>query len=114
MPHGIRDILENKEVIAIDQDALGKEGTRISPAGEHEVWVRQLKDGGLAVVLFNRSKKDAVMRISSSDLGRGIPISAQVRDLWKHEDRGAFRTGYSARVPGHGAVMLRLSEPAIK
>ena len=49
----IHDILTNKEVIAVDQDALGHEGERVANNGDFEVWAKQLKDGSRAVVLLN-------------------------------------------------------------
>ena len=50
----IHDILTNKEVIAVDQDAMGREGERVAKNGDLEVWAKQLKDGSRAVVLLNR------------------------------------------------------------
>ncbi len=50
----IRDILTNKEVIAINQDPLGMQGRRVSKSGDREVWAKQLQDGSRAVVLLNR------------------------------------------------------------
>ena len=112
MSPAISDILKNPEVIAIDQDSLGKQGTRISPRGAHEVWVKQLRDGGVAVVLFNRGKSDARMSFSARYAGIDPSTAAQVRDVWKHEDRGPIGKGYSTSVPAHGAVMLRVSVSA--
>src|SRR6202050_2686449 len=45
MPVEIKEILTNKEVIAVDQDALGMQGRRVAKVGDLEVWARQLKDG---------------------------------------------------------------------
>jgi len=108
MTPAIREILENKEAIAIDQDALGAEGVRISPRGTHEVWGRKLRDGGVAVVLFNRGTTDAEMTISAGTVGVDATQPAQVRDVWKHEDRGSMGKGYTTRVPAHGVAMLRI------
>jgi len=69
MTPAIAEIPTNKEVIAIDQDALGRQGTRISNAGEHEVWVRKLRDGDRAVVLFNRGHEPATMSVSRKEVG---------------------------------------------
>jgi alpha-galactosidase len=109
MPPAIADILKNEEAIAVDQDALGQQGTRVSARGAHEIWVRKLKDGGVAAVLFNRGKTSVVMRISAQDIGLGHSSTAQVRDVWRHENRGQLGAGYSTHVPAHGAVMLRIN-----
>ena len=50
----IHDILTNKEVIAVDQDALWREGERVAQNSDKEVWSKQLKDGSRAVILLNR------------------------------------------------------------
>jgi alpha-galactosidase len=109
MPQEIAEILLNKEVIAVDQDAAGKQGTRVKRDGEHEVWARPLEGGASAVVLFNRGTADAWVRAEWSEIGFGSKDTLWVRDLWKHADTGARKGGYAARVPAHGVVMLRVS-----
>jgi alpha-galactosidase len=52
----IHDILTNKEVIAVDQDTLGRQGERVAKNGDLEVWAKQLKDGSRAVVLSQRGQ----------------------------------------------------------
>ncbi|HEY2016087.1 MAG TPA: glycoside hydrolase family 27 protein, partial [Bryobacteraceae bacterium] len=52
MKPGIAEILMNKEVIAVDQDRLGKQGVRVAKEGNLEVWAKPLADGGHAVGLF--------------------------------------------------------------
>jgi alpha-galactosidase len=110
----IRDILTNKEVIAIDQDKLGKQAVRVSPAGaarnegDLEVWSRPLADGGWAVGLFNKGANSAKITAKWSDIG--VQGSHKVRDLWKHEDVGSFNGEYSAEVPSHGVVMIKIAK----
>ena len=65
----IKNILTNKEVIAVDQDLLGMQGRRVRKDGDSEVWAKQLKDGSRAVVLFNRGASDAEVSVSWEDLG---------------------------------------------
>jgi alpha-galactosidase len=99
-------ILTNREVIAVDQDPLGKEATRVSKDGDLEVWARPLKDGGEAVGLFNRGGSSATVTARSADLK--LTGSYKIRDLWEHDDRGEFKGQYSAEVPSHGVVLIRL------
>ncbi|HUX67299.1 MAG TPA: glycoside hydrolase family 27 protein [Terriglobales bacterium] len=106
MTPAIKAILTNREVIAVDQDKLGKQGVRVGPAGEQEVWRRQLADGATAVALFNRSAAPARMAVRWAELG--LPPHPRVRDLWAHQAVAAAG-GYSATVPGHGVVMLRVN-----
>ena len=102
----IRDILTNKEVIAVDQDALGSEGRRVTKNGDLEVWVKQLKDGSRVVVLFNRGSSLQDIGVSWEELGYPDHFSAAVRDLWQHKDLGKFTGRFSAPVESHGVVMV--------
>jgi alpha-galactosidase len=104
----IRDILTNREVIAVDQDALGLQGRRVRKEGDFDVWARQLADGGRAVVLLNRGTAEAGMTVKWTDIGYPDSLPANVRDLWAGRDLGKVQGSYSATVPGHGAVMLRI------
>ncbi|WP_180542147.1 alpha-galactosidase [Nevskia soli] len=106
MPADTRDILTNKEVIAIDQDSLGMEGRRVWRNGDTEVWARPLADGGRAVALLNRGSSAATIEVQWTDLGYPGHLSAKVRDLWAKQDRGAFTKSFSAVVPSHGVVMV--------
>lgn len=108
----IHEIQLNREVIAVDQDAAGIEGTRVRVEGHREVWMRPLKDGSRAVVLFNRGKSPATIRVRWTDIGRKQTDALEVRDLWKHQNPGTVKAGYSAQVPGHGVVMIRVGVSA--
>jgi alpha-galactosidase len=101
-------ILTNREVIAIDQDPLGKQGYRISKAAEEEIWVKPLAGGSLAVGLFNRGERSALMTVNWSDVQ--LKGKLTVRDLWAHLDRGKVKDQYVTEVPAHGAVLIRVSK----
>ncbi len=100
-----KEILMNKEVIAIDQDKLGKQGVRVRQDGELEVWKKDLSDG-VAVGLFNRSAAPAKMAVNWSDIGVSKK-GPRVRDLWTHKDVEA-PSEFSAEVPSHGVVLLKV------
>lgn len=103
----IRDILLNKEVIAVDQDKLGKGGYRLSQNGETEVWAKPLESNAYAFALFNRGAADTDVSIKWSDVK--LSGSPKVRDLWAHADRGKVAGSFTAKVPSHGVVMVRVS-----
>ena len=103
-----KDILENKEVIAIDQDPLGRQGRRIKKDGDLEVWGRPLKDGGRAVIFFNRGKVDGEIGMTWEEIAYPGHLSAKVRDLWEHKDLGAFTGSYKAKVASHSVVMVKI------
>ena len=104
----IRDILTNKEVIAIDQDQAGIQGHRVKQAGGLEVWARELADGGRAVALLNRNGAESNITASWTDIGYPAHLSAKVRDLWEHKALGEKTGSFSASVPSHGVVMVTI------
>ena len=108
-----RDVLLNRDVIAVNQDSLGVQGHMVSNArSELQVWAKPLKDGSMAVVLLNRAAVPA--RISASFERLGIPgASRRVRDLWAHSDTTVTGESYAANVAPHGVVMFR-AWPAAK
>jgi alpha-galactosidase len=108
MTQGIKDILMNREVIAIDQDKAGKQGHRLSQSGAQEIWVRDLDRKSKAVALFNRGGDAARMSVKWSDLG--VKENVKVRDLWTHADVKVEGAEYTATVPSHGVVLLKISE----
>jgi alpha-galactosidase len=103
-----RDILLNKDVIAVDQDPLGVQGTIVQASpSELQVWVKPLADGSRAVLLFNRASVPTSMTADWGRVGLGTK-KARVRDLWAHTDSAIVESRYAAIVPSHGVVMLRV------
>jgi alpha-galactosidase len=100
--------LTNKEVIAVDQDALGVQGHRVKKDGDLEVWSKQLADGGRAVALFNRGTTTQKISASWEDIGYPSSLHASVRDLWSDKSEDGVTESYSASVPGHGVVLVRV------
>ena len=101
-------ILTNPEIIALDQDPLGKQGTKVRDDGEFEVWSKVLADGSRGVVLFNRGPSEARIAFSWTEIGYPVRLSAKVKDLWLHKELGKFKGGFGATVPSHGVVVLRV------
>jgi alpha-galactosidase len=108
MTAATHDILTNKELIAVDQDPLGMQGRRVERNGEVEVWSKQLRDGGRAVALLNRGSAASRITASWTMLGYPESLPASVRDLWAAKDEGVSKGSYSAEVPSHGAVVVRI------
>jgi len=102
----IRDILINKEVIAIDQDPLGRQGRRVAKDGDREVWSKELRDGSRAVILLNRGSSEQNLAVNWESIGYPANLSAAVRDLWQHKDLGKSTGRFAAAVPSHGVVMV--------
>src|SRR5260370_16862144 len=64
MSADIKEILTNKEVIAVDQDSLGMEGRRVRKNGDSEVWAKQLKHVIRAITLLNRGASHTHISVS--------------------------------------------------
>ena len=102
-------LLSNDEVLAVNQDALGKPATRLSQNGVTEVWSRPLSDGTVAVAFFNRSIQPQPFKVSWTELKLTGP--QLVRDLWEQSDRGTFPDAFQCDVPSHGARLFKIGTP---
>jgi alpha-galactosidase len=100
-------ILTNREVIAIDQDALGRQGDRIYAEGPIEIWARPLKAGGKALAIFNFGELESQLQgvgLHLKDAGLGGTVTA--RDVWAGKDLGKIKDDYKVTIPRHGVVLL--------
>jgi alpha-galactosidase len=101
-------MLENRDVLAVDQDTLGRQGTLLSQQGDAQVWVKPLANGDRAVALFNRGENAATIAITAAAVGLPHAAAYGVRNLWSHAVTESAGT-LSAAVPPHGVVMYRVS-----
>ena len=107
MSPAIKQILLNREVIAVDQDSLGKQPAPVRQ-GDLETWVKPLADGGVAIALVNLGANELTASVRESDLGVGHKIGS-ARDLWAHSDVEFSGGLYTARIASHGVLMLRVT-----
>jgi len=100
-------ILMNKEVIAIDQDALGKQGDRIYAEGPIEIWAKPLKNGSKALAVFNFMDTPSEMRGIGLHLKEaGFKGQVTARDVWAGKDLGKIGDDYKFSLPKHGVLLL--------
>jgi alpha-galactosidase len=107
-----KSILMNKEVIAVDQDPAGLPVHRTTPQGTSEVLLRPLANEAVVVGLFNRgtSPSPISFRWDSLDLKAGLGGKMLIaRDLWRHEPITVTGITYTATVPPHGVVLIRVA-----
>jgi len=102
-----RDLLTNREVIAIDQDGLGQQGERLSARDGIEIWTKPLHDGSLAIGVFNRTEAEQDAKFSWAEVGRAATPTA-VRDLWEHRELAPAADGFTTRIRAHGVQLLRV------
>jgi alpha-galactosidase len=95
-----RSILLNLDVIAVNQDPLGKQATRMFKDGDAEVWVKPLADGSEAIGLFNRGSE-------FREIGTLVPTPARIRDLWTRREIRIIGEELRLDVPPHGVVLIR-------
>ncbi len=104
-----KSVLTNSEVIAIDQDPLANQGTKVSDSGGLQVYSKVLSGTGRrAVLLLNRTGSTATITVRFADIGLGA--TASVRDVWTATDLGSKTTSYAASVPSYDSVLLIVTD----
>jgi alpha-galactosidase len=98
------NILTNDEVIAVDQDSLGKQGYRVKQDGNIQIWIKELADGSKAVGLFNLDDSPHDVTMHWEDIK--VQGKHKLRDLWRQKDLGEFDKTYTTRVLNHGVVLI--------
>ena len=100
-----RSLLTNDEVIAINQDPLGKSARPVN--GNKELWLKPLEDGSYALGIFNLGSLKRQISVEWKQLG--LPDGNwMVRDLWRQQELGLHRTSFSTGVESHGVRLIRL------
>jgi alpha-galactosidase len=102
------NLLANDEVLAVNQDALGRQAARVAKDGEAEVWAKEMADGSEAAGLFNRGEGAKEVSVKWEELG--LKGRQRVRDLWRQKDLGKFSGSFTATVPPHGVCLVRIGE----
>jgi len=101
------NLLTNDEVIAIDQDPLGKQAKQVIKKDSMQVWVKELEDGSKAIGIFNLQNEFHSLSLNWEDIGlKGAP---QVRDVWQQKDLGKKEKGYTVTVAPHGVSLIKVA-----
>jgi alpha-galactosidase len=109
MSESTRTILTNAETIAINQDPLGQQASKVRTRGLGiEVWLKRLQGGDWAVCFLNREDKARDLALEWKQLG--VEAGLKIRDVWKKADLGVTEAKFTATVPSHDVVMLRLQK----
>jgi alpha-galactosidase len=102
-----KEILLNKEVIAVNQDPLGIPGWRVLKLDELEVWKKPLEDGDYAIGLLNRGSES--QNITATWRQLNLSGKYMARDLWKHKDLGTYSEKISRSIKPHQTILLRIT-----
>jgi alpha-galactosidase len=100
------NVLNNAEVIAVDQDVLGRQGRIVRKSEDEFVLVKPMEDGSIAVGLFNLSEARRDITVTAADLG--VSGRQRVRDLWRWKDIGTIADAYTANIGRHGVMLVRM------
>lgn len=112
MTDDTKSVLMNREVIAIDQDPLGKPAKLLYVEGPLQIWTRPLADGSVAMAILNSGFAGTDMRGISLPLSEaGFQNYVHARDLWKGIDLGVIDGDRQFRIAKHGVVLLKLTKP---
>ena len=103
-------LLSNDEVLAVDQDSLGRQAMCISTNGNLRVFAKDLADGSKAVGLFNLGGTPATVVANWENLK--LSGAQTVRDLWRQKDLGRFEKEFSTTVTPHGVALVKISSAA--
>ena len=119
MSEATKEILTNKEVIAVDQDKAGIEGYLYKIKDSMEVWVKPLSDNNWAVCFLNRSNEtkninfnwqdELITDTLSNQTMDAKKINYQLRDLWKKAKTGDTRKPLKAAIVPHNVLMFKLT-----
>jgi alpha-galactosidase len=102
-----KNLLENDEVIAVNQDSLGDQAVEIARDGDARVYAKNMAPGSKAVGLFNSGTNGTItVTVKWNDLK--IHGSQKVRDLWRQKDLGKFKGEFSMKVAPHSAELVKI------
>jgi len=104
------NLLTNDEVLAVDQDVLGKQAQRIGDYDSYQIWMKTLEDGSHAVGIFNMRDNFQEIAISWDEIGLNKHGDKKIRDLWRQKDLGVFKNSFSTNVAPHGVTLIKIAE----
>jgi len=117
-------LITNDEVLAINQDPLGRQAQKVYDGIRYQVWKKELYDGSVAIAVFNLGKTDDPVEafvwgdeaeklkvyVGAKQIGlEGIHL---IRDLWRQQDIGTFEKTFACNVPYHGVRLFKLTPAA--
>jgi hypothetical protein len=107
IPDDILEIITNKEVIALDQDPLCKQGKIEYSKDGIQVWVKPLHNGDTGILILNRNNEpvDFALNFADAKLDKS---TYEVRDLWAHKDLGKINKTIKQTIGVHGVKVYRL------
>jgi len=116
------NLITNDEVIAVNQDVLGKQAVPVVREDGVEIWVKELEDGSTAagifylgnrtndpVAMFNWDNENTSRKVTVDLTSLGFTGECTVRDLWRQKMVGTFTGSFDTEVPFHGVVLVKIT-----
>ncbi|HEY5405812.1 MAG TPA: glycoside hydrolase family 27 protein [Ginsengibacter sp.] len=101
------NLLTNPEVLAIDQDILGRQAHRIINKNRIQVWAKDMFDGSIVMGIFNMDTTYRTVSLSYQDLG--LTKTALIRDVWREKDLGKIKNAFSTLIAPHGVTLIKIT-----
>lgn len=86
------ETLTNPEIIAVNQDILGRQAERVVRHDRYDIWAKKLNDGSVAVMCLNRFDKPLLVHLNNNSIP-GVTTNTKIRDIWEHKELGCFPDG---------------------
>jgi alpha-galactosidase len=109
IPDDVLSILTNKEVIALNQDKLCKQATKVSDANNIEVFLKPLFDGDWGICILNRDDKPRQVELKWDDIDIQPETISSIRDLWKHKNIKQAKKSVNVLIEAHDVKVYRLN-----
>ncbi len=103
------NLLTNDEVLAVNQDPLGRQAVPVFKQDSIQVWAKAMADGSSALGVFNLGSAPARYALPLESFGS--TKGTAVRDLWRQRDLGIFSGTMPVHVPAHGVMLLQTRKP---
>ncbi|MCL1894298.1 MAG: putative Ig domain-containing protein [Holophagaceae bacterium] len=100
------NLLTNDEVLAINQDKMGRQATQKVIDGSIQVWVKELHDGGKAIGIFNLGETTTEYEVNLESIG--IAGNKTIRDIWRQRDLSQLQSKHRTRIAPHGVTLLKV------
>lgn len=105
-----KQILTNKNLIAIDQDKLGKQGFKIFDDGHFEIWQKPLSNGEIAICLFNRDTKTKNYKLNWEEIKiKEFEGKYDVTNVWQNNVMGNTGSKISLSIPSRDVILFKLT-----
>jgi alpha-galactosidase len=111
MSDEIKEILTNRNLIAVDQDSLGRQGFKVWDDGNFEIWQKPLAGGDIAVCLLNLEIRDKEFTVEWDNMRlKGLEGKYRVKNLWKDTAQGNIGEIFTVTVPARNVIVYQLTK----